>query len=251
MSIDEAKEILKLYRPGTADACDPAFTEALELAERDAELKRWFAHHCALYVALRSKFKQISVPEGLKEQIIAERRIHSSTPLWQRLVLAGGALAAIVTIFLQISSHWRPRERHDFAAYRTYMGSFASRGYGMDTNTTDLDAIRVYLAEKNNIADYVLPEGLKKNAQAAGCVATTWQGKNVSMICFQSGQPLPPGHQSDLWLFITEPTIEGAPKANAPVFEKENGLTSASWTVGNRTYVLTTDHDEQLLKRFL
>jgi hypothetical protein len=251
MTTEEAKEILMLYRPATADAFDPAFTEALELADRDPELKRWFAHHCALYTALRSKFKQISVPEGLKEQIIAERRVHSM-PIWQKLVLAGGAVAAAALMIFSMDQYWRPHEPHDFATYRESMTGFAIRGYGMDTNTTDLDAIRLYLAQKNAIADYVLPEDLRKNAAAAGCVATTWQGKNVSMICFRTGRPLAAGRESDLWLFIADPVVaKGTPASSTPILEKGNGISTASWTVGNRTYVLATEGDEQFLRKFL
>lgn len=252
MTNDQAKEILTLYRPGTADAVDQAFTEALELTERDPELKKWFGDHCALYTALRSKFKRIAVPEGLKEQIIAERRIHS-TPLWQKAVLAAGAVAVAILVVLQLHLNFTPREPQDFAAYRGYMGSFAERAYSMDTNTSNLDLIRSYLAQNKSIADYVLPENLQKNAKATGCVATTWRGKDVSMICFQSGRPLPRPDQSDLWLFISDRTIaEDAPKGSDAKIEKANGLATASWTVGNRTYVLAmAGGDEQFLAKFL
>ena len=90
----------------------------------------------------------------------------------------------------EVQTRWQPRERHDFAAYSSYMVSVAIRGYGMDTNTNDLNAIRQYLARQKDIADYNLPENLEKKAKPAGCVATTWRGKHVSMICFQTGRPL-------------------------------------------------------------
>jgi hypothetical protein len=251
MTNEQVREILQLYRPGTADTLDPAFAEALEFCKHNAELKSWFESHCALYSALRSKFKQISVPEGLKEQIIAERRVHT-TPVWQRVVLAAGAVAVAVMVLLQIQSHRRPEEPHDFTAYRAYMGGMAVRGYGMDTNLSDLDAIRTYLAQRRAIADYVLPPELRKNAKPAGCLVTSWEGKDVSMICFQSGRPLAPGKESDLWLFITQRTVaKDAPAASTPKFEKVNGLMTASWNVGNRTYVLAAQADQQFLGKFV
>lgn len=256
MTHNEAKETLSLYRPGTADATDSSFVDALALCERDAELKKWFEEHCALYLAMRTKFKQIAVPEGLREQIIAERKVHTGgVPVWQKAVLVAGALALVALVFFHISSIWRSPEPHDFKAYSGYMVGFAARGYGlMDINTNDLKVIRQTLAQSNSIADYELPANLQKNAKAAGCLATTWQGKKVSMICFQTGRPLKPGLPSDLWLFITDrSSASGSPTSTKPVFkqEPEPGIISASWTVGNRTYLLATPGDQKLLEQYL
>ena len=257
MTDSEVKEVLRLYRPGTADAADPSFAEALSRCERDAELKKWFEEHCALYSAMRAKFKQIAVPEGLKEQIIAERKLHTSTvPVWQKGVLLAGTLAVIALVFFQISERWQPREPHDFAYFRDSMVGNTLRGYGaMDINTNDLDAIRQYLAQKSDISDYALPMNLQKNAKPAGCVAITWQGKNVSMICFQTGRPpFKPGMPSDLWLFVIDHSATSdSPGDSKPVLNEgpEPGFVTASWTNGNRSYVLATKGDRKLLEQFL
>jgi hypothetical protein len=251
MTNEQAKQILQLYRPGTADATDPSFAEALDLCEHHAELKQWFANHCAVYSAIRSKFKKIPVPEALKEQIIAERPVPPA-PMWQKTVLAGGALAFVAMALMFLIPHLGTREPHDFATYRGTMGTLARDYYTMDMNSSDLDAIRTFLAEKKAIADYVLPENLQKNAKALGCMATTWQGKPVTMVCFATGRPTDPGHSSDLWLFISTDTVgTDAPKTSRPTFAESNGLISASWKVGNRTYVLATKGDQQFLGKYL
>lgn len=256
MTDNEAKEILKLYRPGTADAEDPSFAEALALCEREPDLKNWFAEHCALYSALRAKFKQIQVPEGLREQIVAERRAHTAkAPLWQKAVILAGAAAVVVSIVVHIQTTWATRERHDFATYTGSMIRMAVSSYGrMDTNTTDLIAIRQYLAGTNAIADFALPPNLQKNAKAAGCVSMTWQGKRVSMICFMSGRPLKPNQPSDLWLFVTDnTTATHSPVTASPEFKElpEPGVITASWTIGNRTYLLATEGNKEFLNKFL
>src|SRR5262249_20742564 len=97
MTAQQAKEILTLYRPDSADATDPEFAEALQFCERDPELKRWFDDHCAVYRSLRARFQQIHVPEGLREQILAERKVHTS-PLRPRLKLLAAAMAAIAAL---------------------------------------------------------------------------------------------------------------------------------------------------------
>ena len=256
MTDSEAKEMLRLYRPGTADSADPDFAEALASCERSPELKKWFAEHCALYSAMRAKFREIAVPEGLKEQIIAERKVHAGTvPVWQKAVLVVGAVAAIALICFEVSSNWRPRERHDFATYSGYMVGYAARSYGrMDIYTNDLNVIRQTLAQSSSVADYVLPPNLEKNAKPAGCVATTWQGKKVSMICFQTGRPLKPGQPSDLWLYVTDKSsASGSPANTKPVLKNgaEPGYVIATWTVGNRTYLLATQGDTKFLEQYL
>jgi len=251
MTNEQAKQILQLYRPGTADATDPEFAEALAACERDAELKQWFAHHCALYAAIRSKFKKIAVPEALKEQIIAERPV-PQTPVWQKLVLAGGAVALAVIALVVLKPNIRPPEPHDFATYRNSMGKLTSGYYAMDTNSSDLSVIRTYLAERKSIADFILPENLQNGAKALGCVATTWQGKPVSMVCFASGRPTDPNQPSDLWLFISGDDIATeSPKTSTPAFAKYADLITASWKVGNRTYILAAKGIEQFLEKYL
>src|ERR1051325_6269262 len=252
MNSEQAKEILKLYRPGTADAKDTAFAEALELCGRDAELKRWFEEHCALYAALRAKFREIAVPEGLKEQIISERKVQT-VPVWRRAVIGAGiAAVAVLAITGLFSLRQQPREPHDFSAYQSHMIRYARNAYGMQLETNDLNQIHEFFVQTKAIADYTLPEGLKKNAQVAGCVATTWQGKPVSMICFQTGRPLQPTEKSDLWLFISDRNIASdTPTSGEPQFETRNEISTVSWILNNRTYVLATKGDRGFLQRFL
>jgi len=67
----EAKAILLLYRPGTADAEDPQIAQAMEVARRDPELGRWFTNHRRFQEAMRRKFRQIKVPSRLKIALLA------------------------------------------------------------------------------------------------------------------------------------------------------------------------------------
>ena len=87
MNRDEAKTILLLYRPGTADAADPQTAEALALAKGDPELASWFETHCARQFVIGEKFRQIAVPAGLKEQIISEQAAQEKNILHSLLLL--------------------------------------------------------------------------------------------------------------------------------------------------------------------
>jgi len=250
MNRHQAKEILVLYRPGTADAHDPAFAEALQLCERDPELKRWLDEHCALYLALRAKFKQMPVPEGLKEQILSERKVHL-TPLWRRRSVVLAAVAAVAVLTGLITLWPPPREDIGFAVYRERMTGLALAGYAMDLATNDPAQIRAHLAQFGAPSDYVVPAALQK-ATLTGCAIERWQRTKVSMVCFRSGQPVARGQASDLWLFVIDrASVPDAPAAASPTVTPVNRATTASWSEDGKTYVLVTDRDAAFLRNFL
>jgi hypothetical protein len=61
MCSQRARQILILYRPGTADGEDPEVARALALVARDPELSSWFKEQCELREAFRDKFRQLPV----------------------------------------------------------------------------------------------------------------------------------------------------------------------------------------------
>jgi hypothetical protein len=61
MSSERARQILILYRPGTADGEDPEVARALAMVARDPELLSWFKEQCELCKAFRDKFRQLPV----------------------------------------------------------------------------------------------------------------------------------------------------------------------------------------------
>src|SRR5215467_12999998 len=86
MTSQEAKEILLLYRPGL-DEDEGEFAPALAAVSNDPELRRWFEQHCALQKTIIATFDDLVVPEGLKEQILSERKARTNLPS-RRAVIA-------------------------------------------------------------------------------------------------------------------------------------------------------------------
>jgi hypothetical protein len=248
---EEAKNILLLYRHGTADAEDPQIAEALALAERDQELKDWLVRHCAQQFVLREKFRQIAAPAGLKEQIISEQAAQDKMIFWrQKFALAA---MSVLVLLAALAPVWFLHHGHDdtLAIYKNRMAGLALRGYAMDLATNDSEQIRAYLAQNHAPADFVLPAGLKQVA-LTGCAVENWQRAKVSMVCFRAGKPLAPGGQSDLWLFVVDrASIKGTPVESSPQFSKVNRLITATWTQGDKLYLLGAEGDEQAIRQYL
>jgi hypothetical protein len=251
MNHDEAKTILLRYRPGTADAADPEVAEALALARRDPELTRWLTELGARHEAFRAGFRKIIVPAGLKEQIISEQAARGIIGLRRRRMIL--TAVAALTVLVILTPLWlQHRGGEDaYTTYRNRMARVALRGYGMDFVTNNPAAIRSFLAQKQAPADYILPAPLEQTA-VSGCAIQGWQGTKVSMICFRTGKPLPPGQQSDLWLFVVDRTaVRNAPPAGERRFARVSRLQMVTWVQGDKLYVLGMEGDEHALQQFL
>ena len=251
MNRDEAKIILLPYRHGTADADDPHIAEALALAERDQELKDWLVKHCARQFVLREKFRQIAAPAGLKEQIISEQALQEKIIFW-RPQFALAAVAVLVLLVVLVPIRFSHRGHDDtLAIYQNRMVGIALRGYAMDLATNSPEQIRAHLASNQAPADFVLPAALQKVA-LTGCAVEGWQDVKVSMICFHTDKPLAPGGQSDLWLFVVDrASVKDAPAGNSPQFAKINRLITATWTQGDKLYLLGAEGDERMIQQYL
>lgn len=251
MTSRQAKEILLLYRPGSADREDPEFAQALALTEQDPELGRWFADHCALQDALRAKFRQIPVPDGLKEQILSERKAQTALPAKRKLALV--AACGVFILLLAGLSFWflRPHEDKTFANFSSRMVGIVARQYpAMDLETNDMGRIRQYLAQTNGHGSFILPGPLSRTT-STGCASVQWRGRPVSMVCFNSGKSANAG-APDLYLFIANRAdVPGAPKANTPRFGQTNGLATATWNRGNKVYLLAGQGDEAFIRKYV
>jgi hypothetical protein len=255
VNANEAKIILLLYRPGTADADDPQIAEALALAKSNSKLALWFEQHCARQKALRAKFREVAAPAGLMEQIISEQAAQKKMTARQKdRVVAALAVAVIVVSLLFSVQFWLTHfHRNDisFAHFQNQMAYATTSGYGMDFTTNDLPQIRAYLARNGAPSDYVLPAPLEKTT-VAGCAIENWYGKKVSMICFRTGKRLPPNQQSDLWLFVVDrKAVKHAPAAGPRQFAPVGPLFTAAWTQDGKLYLLGTEGDEQTIKQYL
>jgi hypothetical protein len=260
MNQNEAKEVLAIFRPGTADETDPFFADALELMKNDAALSEWFQRHSAVDTALRAKLREAPVPAGLKEEILSAK-LQSARVVWLPRPAAWAVAAAIVGLII-LTNWWvtnrapnhagsnqttvesSAEEKIDLATYREKMARIVSANYKMSFRSHDLEEIREFLARNNGHTDYELMLPLQK-LSGEGSAVLTWRGINTSLICLDSGR------KTMLYLFITDQAnLPDAPINTAPQFVQLGNLASASWTQGNKTYLLLAEGDRTLLETY-
>ena len=245
MNVNEAKTILLLYRPGTEDA--------LALAKVNPELTHWLEAHCYRQMVVKKKFRQIPIPTGLKEQIISEQAALEKSIIGRSKHFGLATVTAVLLLLGMLEYFWPPQRSQDdtLIIYRNQMISIALRGYGMDLTTNNPVTIHRHLAQCQAPADFELPPALQQVA-LAGCAIENWQDKKVSMICFRTAKLLPPGEQSDLWLFVAErSTVAVANVSSTPQLKKVNRLITATWTQGDKIYLLGTEGDEHTIRQYL
>jgi hypothetical protein len=71
MDKTQAKFLLSSFRPDGADAHLPEFANALKLAAENRELGEWLAHERATDAAFAKALNDVSIPEGLRDEILA------------------------------------------------------------------------------------------------------------------------------------------------------------------------------------
>jgi hypothetical protein len=243
----EAREVLLLYRPGTAEVADPQMAEALELARQDPELGRWFEQHCAFQKAMRAKFQQIEVPAHLKASLLIRGavapKILPPQAWWRSPIWLTAAVA--VVLLLGLSVVWlKPRVPDRFANYQARMVSQALREYRMDLVTNDMHQIRQFMASRGAPDDYHVPQGLD-HLQLTGGGRLTWRSNPVAMVCFDRGD------KQMLFLFVMKRAALKDPPPEAPQVSRVSQLLTVSWTRGDNTYVLAGPEEAGFVQKYL
>ncbi len=273
MDNEQAKFILRAYRPGGQDAQDPMFAEALEQARRDPELGRWFAQETALDAAIGERARAIRVPSDLKAAILAGHKIIQPVRWWQRRIHPAAAAATVLLTLglIGFMALRTPREgAADFRRFTSDITDHLSKGYGLILNqsrvlnpgmsyfgstnyrlpfrSASIEDVRGWLGENNGHGDFALPGGLK-DSRNLGCSVLEWRGKRVTVVCFQTGPRLP--RDKVHLVLIRSDDLPDPPAVGAPRFHERGEWSTAEWNDGTHTYVLMAPGDRMALAKNL
>jgi hypothetical protein len=237
-----AQEILRRFRPGTSDEADPEVREALALAARDRELGEWLKHQLALGAVVRAAVRTSAVPTDLRK-VLLEAEFARRRAKFRQVDLVRYALAAsVVFLATLLLFQFMAPARDDFQSYRDRMVRTARRNYRMDMLSGDVAEIRSHLAKSHAYEDFALPIGLQR-LSGVGCAILHWHDHPVSLICLET-----PEHNI-LYLFVTARAhLSGEPNVTVPTIETVSTLPTASWSEGDKTYVLAS-LDSSVVKR--
>ncbi len=245
MISSDAKRILRIYRPGCDDGADDQIADALELARGNMEMQRWLHQHNQVYVAMRDKFRSIPVPQDLKDRILADSKIVRPT-FWTNNLWARAAAIALfigVTISLMYVATDRQGINH-FGDFRARMVRSAQREYTMELLTDNLSQVRRWMADHGAPSDFLLPDGLARLNLTGGGVLH-WRNQPVTMVCFDRGD------KKMLFLFVMNSAAVKDPPAAIPQVSRVSRLESASWTKGDKTYVLAGPEEQNFSSKYL
>jgi hypothetical protein len=187
MNNEEAKFILRGYRPNGADAHDAAIREALEQVERDPALRAWFANEQAFDAAVSAKLGAVTAPAGLREALMAGGRVSNlserRTEWWRSPVVLATA-ASIAVVFSATLALW-PKQAAAGTGLAEHILTDLSKG-GTHMGFHGTEALQAMLGDPANRLARGLPidfEALKK----AGCRTVTYEGREVLEVCFNRG----------------------------------------------------------------
>jgi hypothetical protein len=246
MTRDEAKLLLQAVRPNSSDANNPAFADALALAQTDPELQAWWVAQQHFDRTIAEKLDEIAVPRSLRETILGQDKI---VPFTQRsylgtlfAVAAALVLVGVVQNLISTSEQPQPPMLSDSytAAVLPVLGD-DKPVLGM--TSSDHDQVLAWLKERNS------PTGsfpAKLSAlPSVGCQTFEVRGHTVTLICFAlSGGGL--AH-----LFIVDEKALIDPPGDLPEYSQSGGWSMAAWTNDAESYVLVTRAGPDALRDLL
>jgi len=243
---EQARLLLSAYRHSGGDANDPAFAEALALAQRDPQLRAWLEESQHFDRAISERLRSLDVPPDLRETILAGARLSRAPRWWQsrRLWLIAAAVAILTVV---VSLLWPPAVKLaewqlDSLAAIDAVELGAAR---LDFENPDPASIVEWLRARR-MPHPATERSMLTGRKTFGCKAIEAHGRFVSVICFQVNG----GEVAHL--FTTPRTgLDLSPPENHPVFKRHRNWNLASWSSGAQAHMLATTMEEEKLRHLV
>jgi hypothetical protein len=243
---EQARLLLSAYRPDGRDASDPAFAEALALAQRDPQLRSWLEESQHFDRAISERLRSLDVPADLRETILAGARL-SRAPRWWQSRRLWSIAATIAVLGLAGSLLW-PRavkladwQIDSLAAIEAVQHGAAK----LDVENADPALLLEWLRTRHMPHPAAEPSMLA-GRKTFGCKAIDAHGRTISVICFQV-------NSGEVAHLFTTPRagLELTPPENHPVFKRHRNWNLASWSSGAQAHMLASTMDEEKFRHLV
>ncbi|MCC6235821.1 MAG: hypothetical protein IT580_24510 [Verrucomicrobiales bacterium] len=251
MNSEQARFILRVFRPGVDRPDAPEFAQAFDRLRQDPELAEWFEREMAGDAAIRRKLSEAVVfPPGLREPVAASGKVVRTGPRvwWRRPTLV--ALAASVVLLLALGiQHVRrePNRSEVFVAFRESVVTAGQEKPHISFMDSSLPRVREYLQSQRVPDPPALPARLQPG-MIKGCRVLEWNGRKVSLICLDFGE------QGHVDLFVIQDVAwdpTGPRSGSGPLMAQTGGMNTVSWTENGCTYILAAKASPEALRRLL
>jgi hypothetical protein len=245
MTREEAKFLLRAYRPDGQDAGLPEFARALEWVDQDPELKQWFESENAFDRAMVTKVNQEKVPEDLLASILVANKVaRPPRTAWT----LGGVKWAVAVVFAGaiLMTALKGRGNDDLAPFRSdVMAHLKVPGHQFDFEAKNFSELKSWMDARDVKMD-VGPIDHLTSLPTHGCKIMDWGGQIVTLICFE----LP--DRRNVHLFVFHEMQMADPKGlEEPLWQEEEGWTTVGWTTGSDLFMLAGQIPKQDLRQYL
>jgi len=248
MTLEEAKEILSVYRDDLPLDEPPEVSEALAMLETDDALQTWFEAEQKFDEELASAFSDIEVPEDLATKILTESPSQSAdTPVAEskivsfptrRLWMAAAAAVVLTAAGLVKYFAFPPPvvfTGTGFSAvskFREDMAFYATERFVLGHMTKDLGEARDWLKQHQSPSYEEVP-GAIVEFEGMGCQTFNWGEHQVSLVCFKNED------DDIVHLFVANKAAftELMPATELQTLQVEHQLETGGWMSEDKIYL--------------
>ena len=255
MDNEQAKLILSAYRSNGEDQSDPFFAEALALAHSDPGLRSWFEDHCDFDKSMHAALASQEPPPHLRESLLLGKKVlnfeeqhQQGTRSWWDRWSSKVALAAALTLLAGLSALILPMTKSPMTSERFVQETMQIKTSGrisLGRMSKDKQVLRDWLADRSSPHNFAIPDALGA-LTSLGCQTFSIEGSTVTLMCFT----LDKDHVVHLFVINSDRLKD--PPGSSPGFQQKDGLVTATWSSGGRTFVLLGSNiDEETLRRLI
>ncbi len=255
MNTDDAKFVLRAYRPGDEKTgTSPVFAEALEQAHRDPALLQWLGRQQAFDQAMGAKIDGIAPPAGLRRAILIGSRVSRRRirPWWRSPVVLAAAAAVVAAAGIPLAFHAPESSRLVAIATPADLARFVvtnlTEGPHGHPEGSAVSALEQALSEhRGSFIAMRSPEISPGRFSATGCQEFRVAGTEIFEVCFA---------RDGAWfhLFVARGpggSDPGNRPAAPPTILEVGDLAAATWEHAGNFYTLATRSGAAALRPLL